>query len=114
MNCVNCFLSPFNLIFRAVIFKTLGGVKPKKEKATTNKKREIILYHLIIILSFLFLNNYLYIRKTKFPIATTPVKHPKIKSIFVAIYFNLCSNLFARIAYKAYNVKEPIVEPIEK
>lgn len=51
---------------------------------------------------------------TAFAIATKPVKHPKIKSIFVAIYFNLSSILFATIAYKEYNVKDPIVEPIEK
>ena len=59
VNCVNCFLSPFNLIFKAVKFNTLGGVKPKKEKAKTNKKREIILSDLIMMLSFLFFNNYL-------------------------------------------------------
>ena len=49
-----------------------------------------------------------------FPIAKTPVKHPKIKSILLAIYVSLCSIFFDKTAYKVYNVNEPSVEPIEK
>ena len=49
-----------------------------------------------------------------FPIAKTPVKQPKIKSILLDIYVSLCSIFLDKIAYKVYKVNEPIVEPIEK
>ena len=66
---------PFSkLIFRAVIFSILGVIEPvkelKKPKRKSKKKPNAV---------------YLKNKYSTFPTATTPVKHPKIKFILVAI-----------------------------
>ena len=51
VNLVNSLLLVSKLIFKAVMFKTLGNVYPKKEKTNPKKKREIMLLYLVTIKS---------------------------------------------------------------
>ena len=66
---------PFSkLIFKAVMFNILGVIEPVKEKKKPKNKS-----------NNKFNSNYLHSKYTRFPIATIPVKAPKIKSILVAM-----------------------------